>query len=95
VIDDLQSASASDAGEASRSAESLRGLLSTPPGRATNSVIVSHSSNLREAAGLWAKPEGVAYVFRPLPGGRFEPIARIAPKDWGSVARFEASSRPQ
>jgi phosphohistidine phosphatase SixA len=82
-----------DAGETERVSESLRRMLSTPPAKATNAVIVSHMSNLREATGIWPKPEGVAYVFRPLPGGRFEAIAMVLPEDWEEVARRESSSK--
>ncbi len=85
VNDDLRSASGADAGETKRFTESLRRMLSTPPANATNAVIVSHNSNLREAAGIWPKPEGVAYVFRPLPEGKFEAIAMVLPGDWDKL----------
>jgi hypothetical protein len=70
-------------------------MLSTPPAKATNAVIVSHTANLREAAGIWPKPEGVAYVFRPLPEGKFEAIAMVLPEDWGRVAGLKSSSKPR
>jgi phosphohistidine phosphatase SixA len=76
-----------DANEAKRLSESLRRMLSTPPQKGTNSVLVSHSANLREAAGIFAKPEGAAYVFRPLPDGRFGAVARILPEQWDSAAQ--------
>ena len=65
-----------------RLSESLRGMLAQPPQPGTNTVIVSHTANLREAAGIWPKPEGVAIVFRPLPGGRFEAVAKVLAQDW-------------
>lgn len=77
----------SDAGETRRMTDALRRLLATPPAMGTNSVIVSHSANLLEATGIFAKPEGAAYVFRPLGDGRFETIARILPDDWASGKR--------
>ena len=46
-----------DASQTKRITESLRRMLSTPP-KATNAVIVSYTANLREAAGIWPKPEG-------------------------------------
>lgn len=79
---DLYFAINANAAESKRLSASLRQMLSTPPAQRTNAVIVSHTANLREAAGIWPKPEGVAYVFRPLPGGRFEPVARILPDEW-------------
>jgi phosphohistidine phosphatase SixA len=95
VSNALYSAIGASASDTNRFAESLRRMLSTPPAAATNSVIVSHNSNLREATGIWPKPEGVAYVFRPLPGGKFEAIAMVLPEDWGNVAQLKASSNPK
>lgn len=77
----------SDAGETRRMTDALRRMLATPPARGSNSVIVSHSANLLEATGIFAKPEGAAYVFRPLGDGRFEAIAKILPDDWASGKR--------
>jgi phosphohistidine phosphatase SixA len=93
VSNDLYFAIGTDASETKRYTESLRRMLSTPPAKATNAVIVSHTANLREAAGIWPKPEGVAYVFRPLPGGEFEAIAMVLPEDWGKLAELKSSSR--
>ena len=87
VANDLYFAIGTDPLETRRFAQSLRRMLSTLPARATNAVIVSHSANLSEAASIWPKPEGVAYVFRPLPDGRFEAIAMVLPEDWGKASR--------
>jgi phosphohistidine phosphatase SixA len=92
VSNDLYFAIGTNASETKQYAESLRRLLSAPPAMATNAVIVSHTANLREAAGIWPKPEGVAYVFRPLPGGEFEAIAMVLPEEWGKVAELKSSS---
>ncbi|HKB61897.1 MAG TPA: histidine phosphatase family protein [Burkholderiales bacterium] len=78
--------------ETKRLADSLRRMLSTLPAKGTNSVLVSHSANLLEAAGIFAKPEGVAFVFRPLPDGKFEAVARILPEDWARVAKLGRSA---
>ena len=93
VSNDLYLTIGVDANETYRVTESLRRMLSTPPPNATNAVIVSHMSNLREATGIWPKPEGVAYVFRPLPGGKFLAIARVLPEDWGNVAKLNRSRK--
>ena len=85
VNNDLNSVLGADAEKTKQLAGSLRQILSTPPAAGTNAVIVSHNTNLREAAGLWPKPEGVSYVFRPLSGGRFEALARIAPEAWANM----------
>jgi broad specificity phosphatase PhoE len=64
----------------------LRRMLSTPPADGHNTVIIAHTANLREAAGLWPKPEGTAYVFRPLSDGRFEVLARMEAQQWTALA---------
>ena len=86
VSKDLYFVLGADESAMNRLRDALRRMLSTPPPPGTNVVLVSHSANLREAAGIFAKPEGVAYVFRPLPNGKFEAVARILPQDWSGVA---------
>jgi phosphohistidine phosphatase SixA len=80
------------ADERKQLAESLRRMLATPPAPGTNTVIVSHTANLQEAAGIWPKPEGVAYIFRPLPDGRFEVVARAIPEDWVRATKPKAAA---
>jgi broad specificity phosphatase PhoE len=89
VSNDLYFAINTDAERTKQLAESLRRALATPPPDGTNAVIVSHSANLREAAGIWPKPEGAAYIFRPLQGGRFELIAKVLPDDWLAAAKWK------
>ena len=60
----------------------LRQMLSTAPKAGTNTVIVSHHANLKEAAGIWPKREGDAHVFRPRPGGGFDEVGEIAAEEW-------------
>lgn len=93
VSNDLYFAIGTGASETRQFAQSLRRMLSAAPAHGTNAVIVSHSANLREAAGIWPKPEGVAYVFRPLPGGRFEAIAMVLPEDWGKLVKLKSARR--
>lgn len=85
VNPDLQFVINMNATQTHHLADALRRLLATPPKKGTNTVLISHSANLREAAGIFAKPEGAAYVFRPLPSGRFEPVGRILPEDWNTM----------
>ncbi len=72
--------------ERKRLTEAMRRMLATPPAAGTNTIIVSHSANLREAAGLWPKPEGTAYIFKPLAGNNSEPVAKILPTEWSQFA---------
>lgn len=94
VSNDLHFAIDVSAEERRRLTAALRDMLSAPPAAGTNTVIVGHTANMREAAGLWPKPEGAAYVVRPLGAGRFEAVARMAPEDWGVLAaRHPAATR--
>jgi phosphohistidine phosphatase SixA len=88
VSNDLYFVLRTDAQETRRLADALRGMLGTAPPRGMNSVIVAHSANLREAAGIFASPEGVAYVFKPRGNGQFEAIATILPGEWEAAVKM-------
>lgn len=77
----------SDADETRRMTLALRRMLASRPAKGSNDVIVSHSANLLEAAGIFAKPEGAAYVFQPLADGRFEAVAKILPDEWSEAGK--------
>ena len=79
---DLYYAVAVDKATRDLQSEHLRKLLSTPPRGGMNNVIVSHTGNLREATGIWPKPEGVAWVFRPTGDGLYQAMGMIDPDDW-------------
>ncbi|MEL6316880.1 MAG: histidine phosphatase family protein [Pseudomonadota bacterium] len=59
--------------------------LARTTGSAGNRVIVTHRSNIAEAAGA-ALGEGDGVWIRPLGGGRFETLATLAPEDWTALA---------
>jgi len=65
-----------------RLSKNLQRMLATAPAANTNNVIVAHTSNLKKAAGIWPKPEGVAVVFRPLEDQSFVYIGKIGPDEW-------------
>jgi phosphohistidine phosphatase SixA len=67
-----------------RQADLLR-LLSTPPPKGTNTVLVSHASNAEEYAGI-PLDEGEAAVLKPLGDDEFEFVARITPEDWKELS---------
>ena len=56
-------------------------------------MIISHTANLKEAAGIWPKPEGVAIIFRPRADGGFDPIARVLPGEWPGLAQGFLAAR--
>ena len=60
----------------------LRQMLATPATRGTNTIIVSHHVNLKEATGVWPKREGEAHVFRPRPEGGFDYVGEVPSEGW-------------
>jgi phosphohistidine phosphatase SixA len=76
--------------ENQRRAKVLRQLLSEIPPEGKNRVIVSHRLNLQDAAGkeFGDTVEGEVVVFRPLPDGTFELVARVAPPEkWNTFVQ--------
>lgn len=67
-------------------ADELRRMLATPPQAGTNTVLVGHTTNLKEAAGLWPKFEGGALVFRPDGQGAFTLAGVIDPAEFERAA---------
>ena len=83
--DMLYFAIGASAADKAKAAAALRKMLSEPPAAGQNRIIVSHTANLKDAAGLWPKPEGVAIVFEPRGNDGFRALARIAPDDWPDI----------
>ncbi|MEZ4290768.1 MAG: histidine phosphatase family protein [Myxococcota bacterium] len=63
-------------------AEALRERLSRAPADGTNTVLVSHSTNMLFATGVSPRPEGALYVFRPEGAAGFRMVGRILPDQW-------------
>lgn len=82
VDHDLYFALNVDTAERARLTHALSRMLSTQPEVASNTVIIAHTANLRESTGFWPKPEGVAYVFKPMGMDQFVPVAKVLPDDW-------------
>jgi len=57
-------------------------MLRTKPLADGNTVLISHSSNLRETTGIDPKPEGVAVIFKPQDDGSFSYVAMVRPDGW-------------
>jgi signal transduction histidine kinase/phosphohistidine phosphatase SixA len=85
----LASSVGADKAETLRGAGVLRRMLMIAPSAGTNTVLVSHSANLRDATGFWVK-EGEALVFRPGTAGNPQAIARIL-GGWSLRRRFMAA----
>ena len=75
--------------ENQRRAKALRQLLSTPPAKGKNLVVVSHKPNLQDAAGkdFGDLDECEVVVFRPLGDGNFQAVARVKSEAWSRWAK--------
>ena len=85
IVDDLQFIINARKPVREKRKKTLRQLLSAPPAEGRNNFIVSHTGNLKEAARIWPKPQGVLVVFRPREDVGFEYIGAIRPKDWPGI----------
>jgi phosphohistidine phosphatase SixA len=63
----------------------LRALLATPVA-GSNRVLVSHTSNLKEAVGIAPALEGEIHVFQPKADGTFQHLGAIEPGAWAELA---------
>lgn len=63
----------------------LRVQLSQMPMPKHNTLLVGHTANLREVTAVWAKPEGVMHIFRPLGIRGFQHLGHIEPDEWNTV----------
>jgi len=90
----LRFALVSDREETQKLKEHLRTLLLQEPKPGTNTVLVSHTANLKEAAGIWPKPEAVMEIFRKISETRIEYVGRITPDFWReTLSRNDAHPR--
>src|SRR5882724_9270365 len=60
----------------------LLDLLATPPKAGTNTALVAHTANLKEAVNIWPKSEGDAHIFKPEGGGKFSYVGVMAAEEW-------------
>jgi len=57
------------------------------PTAGTNTILVSHSPNIRLAAGVDLPVEGEAAVFRVDPSGTSTLVTLVMPTDWPVLAQ--------
>jgi phosphohistidine phosphatase SixA len=62
-------------------------MLTTPPAAGTNTVIVGHDDVFDAATGIYPEPQGVAYIVKPLPDGKFDIVASMLPDEWLKLPR--------
>jgi broad specificity phosphatase PhoE len=67
-----------------RFATALRQLVNTRPDLHTNTVVVTHKTNIQDAFGkMWADiKEGESLLFKPDGSGSLKPVARVQASDW-------------
>ena len=92
VSHDLRFGLGEDAVRTRQLSRALKEMLSTRPPDDTNTVLISHTANLKEATGLWPKPEGSAYIFKPLEGKEFEFVGKLTPGDWPRMSAVHSSN---
>jgi phosphohistidine phosphatase SixA len=63
---------------AAKAVGDLKKMLGTAPAAGKNTVLVGHTSNLKEAAGVWPKTEGAAFVLKPKGDGGFEVVGTFS-----------------
>jgi phosphohistidine phosphatase SixA len=68
--------------DAAKAGDELKKMLASAPAAGSNTVLVGHTSNLKEVAGVWPKKEGGAYVFRPDGSGGFKLVGQLEPGDY-------------
>jgi len=70
------------------SATVLRQLVATQPELHTNTLIVTHKTNIQDAFGnTWADiKEGESLLFKPGGSGSLTPVARVQASDWIALA---------
>jgi phosphohistidine phosphatase SixA len=60
----------------------LLDLLATPPKAGTNTVLVAHTANLKEAVNIWPKSEADAHIFKPEGDGKFSYVGALTAEEW-------------
>ena len=73
--------------EKQKKAAYLRSLITSKLANSSNRIIVSHTSNLKESVGIWPKPEGVVFIFRPDGNNHYTRIGHILPETWKEFIR--------
>jgi broad specificity phosphatase PhoE len=71
-----------------RAAAALRQLVNTRPEPRTNTLVVTHKTNIQDAFGkAWADiKEGESLLFKPDGSGGSIPVARVPASDWIALA---------
>ena len=88
---DLAFSVGEDKKDAEQLAKALKLMLGTKPAGQSNTILISHSGNLQDAANLFPKPEGVTIIFKPQGNNAFEFVQRIEAQQWVQMAEKSGS----
>jgi broad specificity phosphatase PhoE len=72
--------------EYDRRLNALRAMLASPPEPGTNTVLVAHQFNLRDAMGVSLGTEGEAAIYQPGGDGGTSLVVRLLPHQWAELA---------
>ena len=78
--------------DSKKSTDDLLKMLATQPPAGKNTMVVSHTANLKAAVNIFPRPEGVAHVFKPEGNGKFSYLGLIMPETWANSAPAGAVS---
>lgn len=67
-----------------KAASSLKPLLSQTPAPKTNTVLISHSTNIMATIGF-VPEEGEAIVFKPAGDGKYQIVGRVRVEQWATL----------
>lgn len=68
--------------EAATATEWLKKELGVVPAGGSNTILISHTANLKEGVGIWPKDAGDINVFKPNGDGTFTHIGTITAGEW-------------
>jgi len=71
--------------EATAATDWLKKQLATAPASGSNVLLMSHTANLKEAAGIWPKNSGDFVVFKANGDGSFTHVGTIGPDEWSAL----------
>ena len=64
-----------------------RHLISQPPQRGSNRIVIAHAPNMFDLMGYFVKPEGTVVILKPLGNEQFEYVASIPPTAWAELLK--------
>ncbi|MGE0821422.1 MAG: hypothetical protein AB7G75_15700 [Candidatus Binatia bacterium] len=91
--DDLAFAIGTTETEAKRLGVMLKKMMQVAPEAGTNTILISHTANLKEAVGVWPKEEGVFVVFKPSSSGDPTYVGEIPINTWPKLAEQFADKK--